>query len=206
MSLYLGPIHYWLYNKILVQENMVSSLIELNNEKNYVEDLENKINKSCGTIKRGKLEDMINESNIHGWLQEQVDIVENRLSLAIKLIIDSDKSKTDDIMAKIYETGVNIASDMDMDKIKSAEDVYELLNDTLLDGMPCDHVNELISEDKDEVIFARTKCIHEKYYVNNNVDVQIYYEMRNSLVNGILSKTDFVYTQDNTGKYHIKRK
>lgn len=33
MSAFLGPIHYWLFNKIQIEDKMVASILSLNVEK-----------------------------------------------------------------------------------------------------------------------------------------------------------------------------
>ena len=35
MSAFLGPIHYWVFNKVQLQEEMVNRLIEFSNKEDY---------------------------------------------------------------------------------------------------------------------------------------------------------------------------
>lgn len=81
MSMFLGPIHHWLYNKIITQEKMVQVVLAFNEAENLVENLEEQLKETCGELHQGALEDMIDVSNIHGWLQHQVNIVEERFCL-----------------------------------------------------------------------------------------------------------------------------
>ncbi|MFR7873005.1 MAG: hypothetical protein ACLU3K_05100, partial [Peptoniphilus grossensis] len=70
MSLYLGRIHYIMYDKILFQEEILNKLMELLEEEKCLElkkDLDDNF-----PLERGNLEDIIDERNIHGWLNERV--------------------------------------------------------------------------------------------------------------------------------------
>ena len=65
MSAFLGSIHYWLYNKIQFQDNLVKSLAS----KLGCEEVIN-VNTQIGALPGGYLQDIIDEGNIHGWLQD----------------------------------------------------------------------------------------------------------------------------------------
>lgn len=202
MSAFLGPIHYWLFNKIELQEKMVETILTLNNEKHYVENLEQDMDSRCGYIEKKPLEEMIDESNIHGWLQDKVSIVERRLSYAVTVITDSKPAAMDDILKAVNELGVQIYKS-NPECFDSAEQVYQKMNDMLLDGMPCDHVNELVSASSDEVIYRRRMCIHEDYWTEQNGLVSKYYDIRCQFIEGFLSETKFSFQADDLGNYHI---
>ena len=72
MSKFLGPIHYWLYEKIQLQERLVDRILTVNKEQHWHEGLEELLAESCGIVERQPLEEIIDTDNIHGWLQEQI--------------------------------------------------------------------------------------------------------------------------------------
>ena len=71
MSLFLGKIHYWLFNKVLWFEGLEEEIINLAQEEGLdVEALSAEINAKYGQKTENKnLEEIIDTSNIHGWLQ-----------------------------------------------------------------------------------------------------------------------------------------
>ena len=84
MSAFLGKIHYWLYNKIQLHEDLINDVVNLAKKNGY--DSENLLNKSYsmyGYPAVGSLENEIDHSNIHGWLQERIISVESRLAYII---------------------------------------------------------------------------------------------------------------------------
>ena len=69
MSLFLGKIHFWLFNKVLWFEGLEDEIIKLAQEEGLnVEALSAEINAKYGQKTENKnLEEIIDTSNIHGW-------------------------------------------------------------------------------------------------------------------------------------------
>lgn len=207
MSAFLGPIHYWLFNKIMLQEKIVDEILSLNEEEEFVQGLDDSTVMQCGIIENQPLENMIDTGNIHGWLQERIHIVENRLSYVVTAITKENPDRMEQILERAYQVGVDVFMSLEQkEEMASAEQIFKLLNDMLLDGMPCDHVNVIVSSSSDEVEFKRTRCIHENYWLEQGGFVMNYYEIRTKFVQGLLANTAFEYVADEEGNYHIRRK
>ena len=84
MSAFLGPIHYWLYNKIQLQQSIVNKVIEAGKE--TIPGLEETLNVKYGESETRQLEEVIDQSNIHGWLQDQVQREEYKLAESVTLL------------------------------------------------------------------------------------------------------------------------
>lgn len=82
MSAFLGPIHFWLYNKIGKQEELTKAIASMAAGNGWISD------RTAYIRDLPALEDVIDESNIHGWLQDQ--------------IICFSLSRNTDISAEIY--------------------------------------------------------------------------------------------------------
>ena len=79
MSLMLGPIHTWLFRKIKLQNELVDNIIAKSIELKYIEDdFKDMIDRRYGVLEDGDLADICDSSNIHGWLQSRITLVENR--------------------------------------------------------------------------------------------------------------------------------
>lgn len=207
MSAFLGPIHYWLYNKIMLQEKIVDEILSLNEEEEFVQGLNDSTVMQCGIIENQPLENMIDTGNIHGWLQERIHIVENRLSYVVTAITKENADRMEHILERVYQVGLEVFNSLEQkEEMESAEQIFKLLNDMLLDGMPCDHINQIISSSSDEVEFRRTRCIHEVYWLEQGGLGMNYYEIRTKFVEGLLANTAFEYVADDQGNYHIRRK
>ena len=100
----------------------------------------------CQYIEEKPLEDLIDVNNIHGWLQDRIHRAEGRMAAWTKVILENNQDYILD-MRKVYENqGVNAANEAkeSLENI-NAETIFNSMNDYILDGMPCDRVNEVIS-------------------------------------------------------------
>ncbi|MDY3006130.1 hypothetical protein [Anaerococcus porci] len=146
MSEFLGPIHYMMYDKIKFQDEITNYLLDGNTEK---------LDKQIKAVSRESLDTLIDQENIHGWLDSKIDVVENRLAYAIK---NSDNAK-----GKLFEFGKKKAKDKCFDNFN---DIFSDLNMYLLDGMPCDNgLSASIDKNGDLFLITNVNC-HEKYFKN----------------------------------------
>ena len=136
------------------------------------------------------MEEQIDTSNIHGWLQECVSTVEYRLADAVTTLL-KEGSKNLEELKEIFRTLGEKESILSKDA--TIAEAYKSLNDTLLDGMPCDHANLLVSQEDNEIIWKRNLCVHENYWTEVGGDIKIYYILREEYIKGLLSHADITY-------------
>lgn len=201
MSAFLGPIHHWLYNKILFQDKIVDNIIAFSDNKGLNLNLKQELSLKYGELEQKPLEDIIESSNIHGWLQERISLVEYRLAEAVTNIIKTHSNTLPEVQDLFYKAGKeNIPTER-----KNAVEFFNHLNDILLDGMPCDRANETLSESDDEVVWKRNICVHQKYWDAVGGDIAVYYLLRESLIKGMLDGSDLAFEQVNDVTSRVKR-
>lgn len=197
MSLVLGPIHHWLFNKIKLQNQMVDEII-LNHR--YKElNLEQGMNQ-YGTLPVDNLEDAIDVTNIHGWLQECVSIVEYRLAYAVTEILKKEPKEIEYLNQLFFELGKKQEG---IEKNCTPKECYKMFNDILLDGMPCDHANHLIEQDENHVEWQRELCVHKEYFMAVGGDIKNYYILRDEFIKGLLYNTNIKYDKLDDTSYSI---
>ena len=201
MSAFLGPIHHWLYKKIQLQDQLTNQMLQFADKEGLVQIRES-VDATYGKMSEGNLEDLIDENNIHGWLQGKITLVENRYAAVVTAIL-AEKPEVKKVMGELaYDFGKAHSA---LTGDNNAKDAYQLLNDSLIDGMPCDHVNMLISAEDERVEWKRTQCVHAPYWTANDGDINVYYELRNQLVAGMLAASGLKLTADAEGNYVISR-
>ena len=143
MSENLGPIHYMMYDKIKFQDKITAYLLD--NDTSEVDKIANAVSKN-------PLEELIDQDNIHGWLDSKIDVVEKRLNYALK---HSNNPKE-----KMFEFGKKIGQDKNFDDFNQ---IFTDLNMYLLDGMPCDNgLSAQVDEIGDLYLITNTN-LHTKY-------------------------------------------
>jgi len=181
MSLYLGKVHYWLFNKIIWFQNLEIELVNLAKEKGIDEDeLLSYLKDNYGErIENKPLEEIIDTSNIHGWLQNKITISEKRLAKVTKELLTLENIKEE--IEKVYKNqGIKAAKEVNEEEKlgNNAVELFNLVNDYILDGMPCDRVNEVLVQEEDQVLWKRRVCVHEDIWNSEGLEVNYFYNLR----------------------------
>lgn len=197
MSAFLGPIHSWLYNKIIFQDKMAESIVKLAKDKGWNEDSFKP--DRFGILESGDLADIVDPNNIHGWLQERVNLVENKLAYVVTFLTENHKERLDEMNTCIYRLGEeNVLA-----QGTTVKEAYLHLENLLLNGMPCDRVNEIVKEQEDCIIWRQTQDIHEKYWDMVNGDKTHYTTLRNFLIKGIMNGSGIEYMEKEDHKFEL---
>lgn len=210
MSLFLGKIHYWLFNKIVWFEDLESEIIKLAKEEGLdVDSLTKEINNKYGEkLPKLPLEEMIDTSNIHGWLQDKIHRAEYRLATWTVKITEKEGSK--EKLEDLYKNqGIKAAKEaIESGKsLNNAIDIFNTMNDYILDGMPCDRVNEVISQDEDKVLWKRRICVHKEVWDAVNGDVNLFYGLRDLWIKAFVNELNNKYKYNFLGnnEFSIER-
>lgn len=205
MSAFLGPIHHWLFNKINIQENLTKELLEFAEDKAAeVLELRQESYNKYGTPVKGNLEDIIEGDNIHGWLQERVTSAEYRLAYVVTHLIDDKYITIEEAKNLFRANGKKTFSKLE-EEVLTPVGAYEAIFDSLLEGMPCDRVNEVITSNEDEVIWKVSRCIHEAYWNEVGGDIIYFYMIRNAWIEGFLEGTSMHYEKIEDQTYRIRK-
>jgi len=206
MSLFLGKIHYWLFNKIVWFENLEEKIIELAKIEGLdIENLRKDIEGKYGEKLPNKpLEELIDTSNIHNWLQSQIHSAERRSAAWTKLMIETNKENFKKLENIYKEQGVVAAKEVlkEGKSVSSPKEIFDAMNDYILDGMPCDRVNEVISNEENKITWQARIDVHKDIWDEVGYDVNYFYNLRNAWIETFVSNlnNNFKYTVENNTK------
>lgn len=196
MSLFLGRIHYWLYNKILWFEEIEDEIIKSINEQDKdINALVKHINTQFGEPTGKKpLEEIIDTSNIHGWLQQKIESAELRQAALVTELLKWNFAHKDRFL-RIYTKQGEAAAKEYKGSVDSPEEIFNALNDFILEGMPCDRVNEVVESNDNEFTWKTTSCLHKSYWSRVGGDAQNFYDLREAWVKAFVEtiNTEFKY-------------
>lgn len=201
MSAFLGPIHYWMYNKIKVQQGIVDEIIKIGEE--VLPGLKENLDNNFGVSETRPLEEVIDQGNIHGWLQSNVTREEYKLADSITSLLKVKPDMIDQLKSVFWNKGKELSNTINEG---NASQAYKVITDSLLDGMPCDHANTVQEDSEDKVIWKRNLCVHTDYWDEVHGDINIYYLLRDEFIKGCLSDTAFVYEKVDQDTSMIKRR
>lgn len=202
MSAFLGPIHYWVYNKILVGENIQKEVLEFAKNRGInVDSIKSKAYEKYGEPDYSNLEDVIDEGNIHGWLQGRIDSLEYRLASIVTDIL-KENIKIEEIKEVFKSNGKEVFENIE-DKSLSADGLFKVIFDNLVEGMPCDRVNLVEEESDEKVVWITTTCVHKRFWDAVGGDVNNYYILKDGWIEGFVSSSpkNFVYERKDNKNY-----
>lgn len=183
-----------MFSKIKFLDNLTEDLLKEINIDNKEEIKEGLFKYK---LEDGELEDIIDTSNIHGWLDERVKRVEEKFAYFISEVLKRDESKLEFLKEEMKkfgkEDGINFSS---------TKEVYQFITSKFLDGMPCDGSLMLMQNEEDCVIFKIVRDVHREIW-DNFYDYRIYWELRDSYINGLLENSGYKY-ENKDGNYIIR--
>ncbi len=212
MSLFLGKIHFWLFNKILWFEGLENEIIDVAKSEGLdILNLQKEIEDKYGTKLPNKpLDEIIDTSNIHGWLQEKIYSSEGRIAAWTTVIIDNKREAKTKLEEIYINQGIIAAKEVKEEGVRldSAENIFNKVNDYILDGMPCDRVNEIININENYVEWTRRICVHKEIWDKESGDVEYFYFLRSLWIKAFVNEinNEFDYLEENNGVKSIRRK
>ncbi|SET67848.1 hypothetical protein SAMN05660297_03122 [Natronincola peptidivorans] len=206
MSAFLGPIHHWLFKKILLFEELEKKIImSLSSayDKNIIDEISKEMQQQYGAfIPQEPLEALIDTNNIHGWLQERITVVELRQSAVIKAFLSKLGEEALAIIEKEYihqgkQLGMGLAHSS---AVSNAPSIYKEINNYLLEGMPCDNVNNVVSSTEEAIQWKITQCLHKPYWDKAAMDAEIMYNLRFHWIKAFVEAANprYTYTVDSS--------
>ena len=199
MSRFLAPIHGWLFNKIKVAENLEKDLIN-SYRKVFGEEVDtvvNEINEKYGEpLAEGLIEDLVDQGNIHGWLQNRIAAAETRQAELLGGLIKEHGAEAEKIAFSIFnkqasELAIEAKGIYESD---TAPKIYEALNAYVLEGMPCDNVNNVTIKEIDILEWKNTRCLHRGYWELAGAPLEVLYSLRFSWIKTFIETINHEYT------------
>ncbi|GAA3642864.1 hypothetical protein [Asaccharospora irregularis] len=196
MSLFLAPIHSWLFGKIKLLQDLELSIVKSHIDK-FGEEASN-VQKEAQDIygqyiDSRPLEELIDTDNIHGWLQERIKEVESRSAYIITKYHDMYKEQSKEITENEYEIQAKKCAANDENKTNTPENVYMSLNNYILSGMPCDRVNSITEKNEEVIVYHQTGCIHRANYEMGKANLDYMYHLKELWVKTFIENLDVKY-------------
>lgn len=200
MSAFLGPIHYWLYNKIQIQQALIDDIHTLGAR--FDLSLKEECDARYGDFENRPLEEMIDHSNIHGWLQEKVSQVEYKYAYSVKALLDKSPSSLTDLEDLLTCKGKQLGQTV-KEKTLTAPLLFKTITDNLLDGMPCDHANSILDKSDERLVWKRNLCVHTDYWDAVGADISLYYKLRDAWISGLVMECGYTFQKIDSVTYSI---
>ena len=199
MRAHLYPIHYKMYEKILLWNELTDELAKspLSGEQKTI----SKMNAKFGRLPRESLEGAIGESDIHDWLKSKIALVEGRLAFLVTEYKRMDPCAVGELKEKAFAFGRDKALPAGL----NAQETFDLLDGRLLDGLPCEMANQVVAKTESRVSWVQVENVHSGYWTQNGGDVSDYEEIKQSFIDGMLCGTGISFVCYAAGVYSLTK-
>ena len=197
MSSFLAPIHFWLYNKIGVQEDLIRALAQTAESKGFLKGTSTFVSDPLPVLRAA-----IDLGNIHGWLQDKIADSEQRLASLVTELVRPDAGRMTCIVEAAEQFGKAHAIPEDAD----AQDARKVITDTLVNGMPCDTVEKVTENTPERVAWENTADLHGPYWSAVNGNPAHYWQIRSAVICGMCAASKLTFRTLDDGAFEITRK
>ena len=194
MSRFLGPIHYWLYGKIGRQEELTRAFADTAAKHGWL------VNASGYTKTLPALESVIDEGNIHGWLQSRIADAETRYAALVLAVLTEDEEHR---LPRLQQAAFVFGRANALNTGISPEEAYKAFDSFFVNGMPCDRVNVVTGNDADALTWQETQDVHSGYWPERP---ELYTLLRQSVMEGMLAATAVGIRRPDESSYQLYRK
>lgn len=194
MSLTLAPIHDIMNRKVLRLDRMSEALLKYAETGKGLTDLRARIDAEAPAADTRPLSEIVDSTNIHGWLDRAVNQSERRFASVVAGLLAAAPDSLDDLRRTLYTLGESEAQPAN----QPANDAYLWLNTALLEGMPCDRTVEMQKSDASEVVWQTVQCPHAPHWMAVGLSVDVFYDLRAAWLSGVLSQSGLSYTREDT--------
>ena len=190
MSMFLGPIHHWLYRKIEIGARRAEAI-----EKSFKETFGDEadslmvhVDDKYPAFPPGlDLEDIIGDSPIHTFLQGLIRMVETREGALVKVFVDKfgeDAKKVAYGAAEVFgkEVGESVKDEIDGNNMES---LFRALYDHQLDGMPCDQ-GARPEFRGDTLLIRQSDCLHSNNWQSADAPLDVMCKITGAWIEGFL--------------------
>lgn len=186
MSAFLGPIHHRMYAKARSVHATAEEIACFSDAQGWtsghVEALA-----AAWPAPQGDIEQVIDLSQIHGSLSALVDNAERSLAFACAPIVD----RAEDLASHLESMGERAARQAGPLELAAA---WNALDAAWLDGMPCDGLMSLVSNDPDEIVWSIDATTHPAVG---------YLDLRTAWMRGFARTLGFAFSPMGAGTFRL---
>ncbi len=185
MSAFLAPIHFWMYDKIQLQEQLTQYFVKAAEEKGW----------SLGGHQADEfivnddrpLDELIDTDDIHGWLENRIGEAEGRYALLIQSLLDNNT----DLLPQLEKLAREFGAQRAVDAGSDGAQIYQAFNNAFLNGMPCDLAIKVVDKNPESYTWQQVQDSHGKFWTAVGGSPETYYTLRQAILEGMVEKTGY---------------
>jgi hypothetical protein len=194
----LDPIYDKLYQKILLQEELIKDIITEAQKQGWDDgSLSDRFLKT----EAGPLQIAVACEDIEKGLRELIDNVESRYASLVSLLLSADPTRLATIEKVAYTFGAKHA----IPRNSNPSEAYQLFEEFFLDGMPEEQARQPLMQNDSACSWQLLKDPHCLYWTSVSSDSKIYYALRKKILEGMFFDTMLSLGQIEENTFEIRK-
>ncbi len=186
MSAFLGPIHHWLFNKILHIEDRAFHIASILENNGKAEIAKNKVEEYGPRLAGADLAELVGDASIHQFMYSLISKVE----VFEAGLVEAAGEDYETVRKGVEEHGKLSAQEAvgrQGEKPEDLESLYKYINDSQLEGMPCDPGAMVEPMDDGSLAYRHTACNHIQNWEYTNCPSSKMCGIHNAWLKGFVS-------------------
>lgn len=154
------------------------------------ENLMDLLDMTCGAIPPGNYGQVVDQSAPTQFLEFYSHIAEHRFAFAVTQALKFNPGFLTAIQNYCGQKGFSLKPE----KLKTLEAAYEVINMTILDGMPEEDTKNIISVEANKLVWEKIKDTHQPYWEKTDGDINLYYNLQECFIQGLLQDSGISFT------------
>lgn len=147
---------------------------------------------TCGAIPPGNYGQIVDPSAPEQFLSLYTNVAEHRFAFAVTQALKINPQFLPAIKNYCHEKGAGIK----IEKLKTVEAAYEVINAFVLDGMPADDTKKIITVEAKKLVWEKITDTHETSWTKASGDINIYYDLQACFIRGLLSESEISFSSE----------
>jgi hypothetical protein len=198
MNISLDPVYDKLYQKILLQEELIKDIITEAKKQGWDDG---SFSDRFLKAEAGPLQIAVACEDIEKGLQELIANVEGRYAALISELLSLDPARLTNLEKVAYTFGAKHA----IPRNSSPSEAYQLFEGIFLDGMPEDQARCLLTQSDSVCSWQLLKDLHSSYWTSLSSDSKIYYILRKKILEGMFFDTMLSVGQTEENTFEIRK-
>ncbi len=198
INISLDPIYDKLYQKILLQEELISDILTEAKKQGWDDG---SFSDRFLRAEAGPLQIAVACEDIEKGLRELISDIESRYAALISELLAADSKRLQIIEKVAYTFGTRHA----IPRNSSPSEAYQLFEGIFLDGMPEDQARCLLTENDSVCSWQLLKDLHSSYWTSLSSDGKTYYVLRKKILEGMFFDTMLSVGQTEENTFEIRK-
>lgn len=190
MSAFLGPIHHIMYGRIQLAAARQQDLLDFVQQR--LSPGQGESLQAAWTLRHelpaGELEELIGDFPIHGWLQRQLEAqLESEAQLWALLADRPERLRM--VATHLRQHGLRLGEALlseDGGRATDARRWLQAVDFSLLEGMPCDHLSQVVAAGEKAYIVRRDILAHGRHWTRAGLAEDTALQLHNAWMEGLM--------------------